>query len=82
MGLQFGGIYMDVGTILFRSLDEVCWSALEDPSSPYEVAGFAFQCRKEWGQIINSFIASRRKNQFIYRCTIWALSFPSYILHA
>ncbi|KAI9372981.1 hypothetical protein BJX61DRAFT_542180 [Aspergillus egyptiacus] len=65
---RFGGIYMDVTTILFRNLDDVCWAALEDPSSPYEVAGFAFQCRQDdWGQIMNCFIASRKKNPFIYR---------------
>lgn len=70
MVLQYGGVYMDVSTILFRNLEDFCWSALEDPSSPYEVAGFAFQCRKEWGQIINCFIASRKQNPFIYRCRI------------
>ncbi|KAL1859999.1 hypothetical protein Plec18170_001948 [Paecilomyces lecythidis] len=64
---RYGGVYMDVSTILFRNLEDFCWSALENPSSPYEVAGFAFQCRKEWGQIINCFIASRKQNPFIYR---------------
>ena len=31
---------MDAGTSLFRDLDAIYWSRLEDPESPYEMAGF------------------------------------------
>ena len=59
---------MDVSTILFRTLDEICWTEIEDPGSPYEVAAFAFQTRAYFGQIVNGFIACRKDNPFITRC--------------
>ena len=31
---------MDAGTVLFRNLDDICWSELEIPNSPYEFSGF------------------------------------------
>ncbi|KAL6230329.1 hypothetical protein BDW75DRAFT_244922 [Aspergillus navahoensis] len=30
---------MDVSVILIRDLDDICWSALEDPNSTYQVGG-------------------------------------------
>ncbi|CAF9941716.1 hypothetical protein IMSHALPRED_002862 [Imshaugia aleurites] len=30
---------MEVGALLFRDLDGICWSRLEDPRNPYEMAG-------------------------------------------
>lgn len=38
---KYAGVYMDLGTFLFRKLDDICWAAIEDPSSPYEVGGFS-----------------------------------------
>ncbi|KAL4950531.1 hypothetical protein BDW69DRAFT_187283 [Aspergillus filifer] len=60
---QHGGIYMDVGTILIRDLDDICWSALEEPNSLYQVAGpvipgIAF---------LSFFLASRKGDPFINR---------------
>ncbi|KAL2794807.1 hypothetical protein BJX66DRAFT_337597 [Aspergillus keveii] len=60
---QHGGVYMDVGVILIRDLDDICWSALEDPSSPYQVGGalvanIAF---------VSFFLASRKGDAFIER---------------
>lgn len=59
---------MDVGTLLFRDLDDICWHALEDPQSPYELAGFTFQ-QLIIGEktLFNSFIAARKGNEFIKR---------------
>ncbi|KAL2210906.1 hypothetical protein CC79DRAFT_1366282 [Sarocladium strictum] len=57
----YGGCYSDVGTLMFRHLDDMFWNQLEDPASPYEVvATVAF------GQIIaNGFVGSRKGNMFI-----------------
>lgn len=59
---------MDVSTFLFRDLEDICWASIEDPNSPFEVAGFAFQCRAHFGQMFNGFIACRKNNSFIKRC--------------
>ncbi|KAI9794929.1 MAG: hypothetical protein M1835_006303 [Candelina submexicana] len=64
---QFGGVYMDVSSILIRTLDDICWRSIEDPLSPYEVACFAFQSRTYFGQIFNAFIATRKRDPFIKR---------------
>ena len=66
---------MDVSTILFRTLDEICWTLIEDPRSPYEVAGFAFQCRTYFGQMVNGFIVCRKHNPFIKRCRFFRRCF-------
>ncbi|KAI4955796.1 hypothetical protein J4E91_000003 [Alternaria rosae] len=34
----YGGVWMDVGCIVFRHLDKVCWDQLGDDSSPFTVA--------------------------------------------
>ncbi|MCJ1462998.1 hypothetical protein MMC07_001602 [Pseudocyphellaria aurata] len=62
-----GGVYIDVSTVLFRRLEDICWAAIEDPSSPYEVGGFAYQSRTYFGQMFNGFIASRKNNPFVKR---------------
>ncbi|TDZ34398.1 putative glycosyl transferase FCK3 [Colletotrichum spinosum] len=57
---QYGGVWLDVGAILIRSLDDLCWRKLEDPNSPYQVAG-------PWmyGQAVaNHVIASRKGDPF------------------
>lgn len=58
---------MDCGTLLFRDLDDICWRRLEDPKSPYELAGFTVEpggLGKTW---MNSFIAARKGNPFVKR---------------
>ena len=63
-----GGVWMDCGTLLFRDLDDICWSRLEDPESPYELAGFTFQLGGGKGRTwMNSFIAARKGNPFVKR---------------
>lgn len=54
---------MDVGIILIRSLDDICWKQLEDPNSSFEVS-------VPWmyeNVIANHFVASRKGNPFIKR---------------
>ncbi|KAF3922455.1 hypothetical protein AA313_de0206907 [Arthrobotrys entomopaga] len=58
---KFGGVYMDVGIILFRALDQICWKQLEDPESPYQVS-----IPWMYGSIsANHFVASRKGDPFI-----------------
>ncbi|KIA75900.1 hypothetical protein HK57_00305 [Aspergillus ustus] len=57
----FGGVFMDVGIILIRSLDRVCWSQLADPDSPYTIS-VPWVCERTMG---NHFVASRKGDLFI-----------------
>ncbi|KAI0132405.1 hypothetical protein BJ170DRAFT_613848 [Xylariales sp. AK1849] len=73
---EHGGVYMDVSIMLIRDLDDICWSALEDSESPFEAAGMVQGMGRPFGTMLNSFIASRRRNPFIYRwmlvfCEMW-----------
>ncbi|GJN86993.1 hypothetical protein PLIIFM63780_010575 [Purpureocillium lilacinum] len=73
---QHGGIWMDVGMILFRHVEDICWNAIMDPTSPYEVGGFAMQLRPGVESMMNGFIAARKGNLFIKRWhaifkTVW-----------
>ena len=63
----YGGIWCDVGTFLFRHVDDICWNMLEDPSSPFEMAGFLIEFRPEVGMMFNGFIAARKGNGFVKR---------------
>lgn len=59
----YGGVWIDVGCILLRHLDDVCWNQLEDPKSPYEVS-----LHLMYADVINNhFIASRKGNELIKR---------------
>ncbi|KAI1334098.1 capsular polysaccharide synthesis protein-domain-containing protein [Xylariaceae sp. FL0016] len=64
---KFGGVWIDAGTFLFRHLDDICWRQLEDPSSPYEMSGFAIEMRPDEDFMLNGFVAARRGNPFIRR---------------
>ena len=58
-----GGVFMDVGNLLIRHLDWICWNQLEDPNSPFQVA-------IPWMYGIstaNHFVASRKGDLFIKR---------------
>lgn len=59
----YGGAWLDVGAILVRSMDRICWNELEDPNTPYRIfAPLMF------GQgIANHFIAARKGDPFIKR---------------
>jgi hypothetical protein len=57
----YGGVWMDVGCILFRHLDSVCWAQLADDTSPFSVAAPLI-----YGQFIaNHIVASRKGDEFI-----------------
>lgn len=58
-----GGCFMDVGNLLVRDLDRVCWSKLEDPETRFRVA-------TPWMYGIttaNHFVAARKGDPFIKR---------------
>ncbi|KAL2845900.1 hypothetical protein BJY01DRAFT_247506 [Aspergillus pseudoustus] len=59
----FGGVFMDVGIMLIRNLDRVCWSQLADPSTPYNIS-VPWMCETSMG---NHFVASRKGDPFIKR---------------
>lgn len=62
-----GGVWIDVGAILFRRLDDIFWRQLEDPDCPFEMAVTLFQMRKYAGQCLTGFIGARKGNPFIER---------------
>ncbi|PYI02042.1 hypothetical protein BO78DRAFT_454739 [Aspergillus sclerotiicarbonarius CBS 121057] len=64
---RYGGVWMDVGTLLLRHLDTICWNAIADPATPYEIGGFNLDVRPGVTVMMNSFIACRRGNEFIRR---------------
>jgi hypothetical protein len=58
-----GGAFMDVGIILFRPMDRICWAQLEDPKSPFQVS-----VPNMYGTVMaNHFVASRKGDPFIKR---------------
>jgi hypothetical protein len=58
-----GGVFMDVGILMIRHLNRVCWDALVDEQSPYNV-----WVPVMYGQTIaNHFVASRKVDPFIKR---------------
>ena len=60
---EYGGVFMDVGNVLIRQLDRICWNQLEDPDSPFRVS-------VPWMYGItmaNHFVASRKGDPFIKR---------------
>jgi len=61
--IAYGGVFMDVGNVLFRSLDRICWDELEDPNSPFNVA-------VPWmygTTIAQHLIAARKGDRFIQK---------------
>lgn len=61
----YGGVWLDVGFYLFKSLDDICWKELEDPASPFEMAGFKVTFNAEISNMLNGFIAARKGNPCI-----------------
>lgn len=58
-----GGVFMDVGIILIRDLDRICWNELSDPNSPFQVSvPWMFSTT-----IANHFVAGRKADPFIKR---------------
>ncbi|KAI0865912.1 hypothetical protein F4860DRAFT_200109 [Xylaria cubensis] len=67
-----GGVWLDVGSILFRKFDDIFWRDLEDPNSPFEMGITLLQIRKHIGQSLTGFIAARKGNPFMERwMNIW-----------
>ncbi|KAI0554080.1 capsular polysaccharide synthesis protein-domain-containing protein [Xylaria curta] len=64
---KYGGVWIDVGTFLFRNIDDICWKQIEDPANPYEVAGFVIEMRPGVDCMLNGFVAAKRGNPFIRR---------------
>lgn len=58
---EHGGAWMDVGSIMTRHMDRICWDAICDPESPYKVAT-VYQ-GGQW--IFNYFVAARKGDPFI-----------------
>lgn len=59
----YGGVFMDVGNILVRNLDDICWNILSNPHSPRQVS-------VPWmygTTMVNSFVAARKNDPFIER---------------
>ena len=59
----YGGVNIDVGCILIRHIDRICWNELADPNSPYQVAVPLMYGRT----IANHFVAARKGDHFIKR---------------
>lgn len=58
---KHGGVFMDVGNILFRNLDRVGWNHLSDDTSPYRIAVPIM-----YDQVLaNHFVMSRKGDPFI-----------------
>lgn len=60
---EHGGVFLDVGIPLIRSIDRICWAKLEDPDTPFEIAA-------PWvygTHIGNHFVAAMKGSPFIYR---------------
>lgn len=58
-----GGVFLDVGIPLIRSMDRICWAKLEDADTPFEVAA-------PWvygTHVGNHFVAARKACPFIFR---------------
>ncbi|KAI8268529.1 putative glycosyl transferase FCK3 [Colletotrichum sp. SAR11_239] len=57
----YGGVCMDVGSILIRHIDRICWDELADPNTPYQIA-LPLIYDQVWA---NHFIAARKGDPFI-----------------
>ncbi|OJD33707.1 capsule polysaccharide biosynthesis protein [Diplodia corticola] len=63
---RYGGVWIDVGTLLIRHLDDV-WSIITDPANPFELLGMALALRPGEEILVNPFLATTRGNEFLRR---------------
>ncbi|KAI0170784.1 capsule polysaccharide biosynthesis protein [Pestalotiopsis sp. NC0098] len=69
---MYGGAWLDVGAILMRGMDGICWDTLEDPNTPFRVAApLVFDQAAG-----NHFFAARKGDPFIKHwhdlfCYLW-----------
>jgi len=61
-----GGVYLDVGSILIRHLDRMCWDEIMDDSSPFKLC----VCSIVKGSAYNFLIAARKGDPFIMRWSV------------
>lgn len=67
--IEHGGVFIDVGCVLFRHMDRIGWDKIEDPQSPYQIA-----IPLMYGQTTaNHFVAARKGDPFIRR---WSVDIP------
>lgn len=76
---EYGGVWLDVSIILFRSLEEICWDVLQG-TNDYELAGFVLEnVHKEHQHSLayleNWFIAAKKGDPWIAR---WHKIFVTY----
>lgn len=64
---RYGGVWMDVGTLLLRSLESLCWDKICDESNPYGLCGFVLDLNEHDTTMLNGFIATRAGNPFVKR---------------
>lgn len=58
---RYGGVWTDVGTMLFRDFDRAFWDKLADDSTPYRIAG----CWITYQYMLNHTIAARKGDPWI-----------------
>ncbi|KAK9778220.1 putative glycosyl transferase [Seiridium cardinale] len=56
----YGGVWIDVGFMLFRNLDDLCWGKLMDPTRYLQLFGFKMTISAEVAMFWNGFIAARK----------------------
>lgn len=64
---KYGGVWMDVGLILLRHVDDICWKRIEDPESPYQLSAVALMHLPDTYTPLNGFLGTKRNNPFIKR---------------
>ncbi|TFA98356.1 hypothetical protein CCMA1212_009837 [Trichoderma ghanense] len=64
---KYGGVWMDVGLILMRHVDDICWKRIEDPESPYELSAVALMHLPGTYTPLNGFLGTKSSNPFIKR---------------
>jgi hypothetical protein len=60
---RYGGVWLDVGCMLFMNLDWICWNAITNPKTPFRAAVPLII----GATIANSFLACRKDDPFILR---------------
>ncbi|KAK6083348.1 capsule polysaccharide biosynthesis protein [Seiridium cupressi] len=56
----YGGVWIDVGFMLFRNLDDLCWDKPMDPTRDLQLFGFKMTISAEVAMFWNGFIAARK----------------------
>jgi Capsular polysaccharide synthesis protein len=65
--VEHGGVYLDVGIMLFVDLDQLCWNTIQDRASSHEVALPLVDPTQASGAVGNFFIAARKANGLLRR---------------